>query len=165
MSTICNRPPITILGVDPGLQVTGYAVLDSRERLPVVLEAGIVKTTEGSAAADMAQRLRSLYQERMEVLCSTLHTLLPAAEFIEPDGGFFLSITLAEGTTNEALRAQAAALQLNLSDGRGFFPIPADGERFLRLPFCALQPDELREGVRRLARAVEQTAPGSVATT
>ena len=40
---------------------------------------------------------------------------------------------------------------LALTDGRGFFPNPSDGNRFLRLPFCALTPAEIDEGVRRLA--------------
>jgi DNA-binding transcriptional MocR family regulator len=43
---------------------------------------------------------------------------------------------------------------MNLSDGRGFFPNPADGEHFLRLPFCALTPDQISEGIRRLAMIV-----------
>src|SRR5439155_19422793 len=46
------------------------------------------------------------------------------------------------------------ALPISLSDGRGFFPEPTDGERFVRLPFCALRPAEIDEGIRRLAQAV-----------
>ncbi|MCZ7574576.1 MAG: PLP-dependent aminotransferase family protein [Ardenticatenaceae bacterium] len=102
-------------------------------------------------------RLRTLYGPRLEAICAALRERLPDAEWIEPDGGFFLSVTVPVGTTSEALRARAAALKLNLSDGRGFFPNPAEGERFLRLPFCALTPDELREAVRRLAFAVNQS--------
>jgi DNA-binding transcriptional MocR family regulator len=34
-----------------------------------------------------------------------------------------------------------------------FFP-DGGGERFLRLPFCALTPDEIDEGLRRLADSV-----------
>jgi DNA-binding transcriptional MocR family regulator len=45
-----------------------------------------------------------------------------------------------------------------LSDGRGFFPTPADGERFLRLPFCALTPADIDEGVARLAAVVRTLA-------
>jgi crossover junction endodeoxyribonuclease RuvC len=60
--------PARILGVDPGLRVTGYAVLEVRPRGPHVCEAGIVRTTEGSATSDMAVRVRCLYDGIVEVL-------------------------------------------------------------------------------------------------
>jgi DNA-binding transcriptional MocR family regulator len=37
-----------------------------------------------------------------------------------------------------------------------FFP-NGGGERFLRLPYCALSPSEIEEGVRRLAETVKET--------
>lgn len=98
--------------------------------------------------------LKALYGPRLEAIASALHTYLPDAEWIEPDGGFFLSVTLPEGITNEALRARASELGLVLSNGRGFFIDPADGDRFVRLPFCALSEADLTEGVKRLAEAV-----------
>ena len=57
-----------VLGVDPGLQVTGYAVLEGRPRGPRILEAGIVRGAEGRAATDLAQRVRNLYDGIVEVL-------------------------------------------------------------------------------------------------
>ncbi|MGB0388783.1 MAG: PLP-dependent aminotransferase family protein [Ardenticatenaceae bacterium] len=100
------------------------------------------------------EELKALYGPRLEAITGALRTYLPNAEWIEPDGGFFLSVNLPEGITNEALRAKAAKLGLVLSDGRGFFPNRADGDRFVRLPFCALSEAQLEEGVRRLAAAV-----------
>src|SRR5919199_359913 len=61
-------PAWRILGVDPGLQVTGYAVLEARPRGPHVCEAGIIRSAEGRSTTDMAQRLRSLYDGIVEVL-------------------------------------------------------------------------------------------------
>jgi len=60
--------PARILGIDPGLQITGYAVLEGSPRGPVVLEAGVIRASEGRKAADMAPRLRSLYDGLVEVL-------------------------------------------------------------------------------------------------
>lgn len=100
-------------------------------------------------------RLRTLYGERLLAIGDALREHLPGAEWIEPDGGFFLSVTLPEGTTGAELCRRAAEVKLNLSDGCGFFPNPGDGERFLRLPFCALTPEQLGEGVRRLASIVD----------
>ncbi len=100
------------------------------------------------------ERLRALYGPRLVAIGDALREYLPDANWIEPDGGFFLSINLPAGVTSEALQQRAAAVGLSLSDGRGFFPTPADGERFLRLPFCALTPEQIHEGICRLAGAV-----------
>jgi len=50
----------------------------------------------------------------------------------------------------DELLKKAAEVNLALTDGRGFFP-DRDVENFIRLPFCALTPDEIRAGVARLA--------------
>jgi crossover junction endodeoxyribonuclease RuvC len=57
-----------ILGIDPGLQVTGYAVLEARAGAPRVCEAGVIRSAEGRATTDMASRLRNLYDGILEVL-------------------------------------------------------------------------------------------------
>jgi crossover junction endodeoxyribonuclease RuvC len=57
-----------ILGVDPGLRVTGYAVLESRAGGPHICEAGIVRTAEGRSTTDVALRVRCLYDGIVEVV-------------------------------------------------------------------------------------------------
>ena len=57
-----------ILGIDPGLQVTGYAVLEAQSGAPRVCEAGVIRSAEGRATTDMAYRLRNLYDGILEVL-------------------------------------------------------------------------------------------------
>jgi 2-aminoadipate transaminase len=104
---------------------------------------------------EQLESLKTLYAPRLEAICTAIRHYLPTADWIEPDGGFFLSLTLPEGVTSDALRAAAEARGLVLSDGRGFFAIPEQGDRFVRLPFCALTEAELEEGIKRLALAVE----------
>ena len=55
-------------------------------------------------------------------------------------------------SARRAVARQAATRALNLADGLAFFP-EGGGERFLRLPFCALSPAEIDEGMQRLAEA------------
>ena len=100
------------------------------------------------------ERLKQLYLPRLDACLIALDKEMPGSVEIRPDGGFFISITLPEGVTTSAVRAQAATRGLNLSDGLAFFP-QGGGERFLRLPFCALTPLEIDEGVRRLAESVK----------
>ena len=62
----------------------------------------------------------------------------------------------SRGVSAAAVRTAAAARGLNLAEGLAFFP-QGGGERFLRLPFCALSPAEIDEGIRRLADSVRAT--------
>src|SRR5262249_24004531 len=57
-----------IRGVDPGLQVTGYAVLEAATRGPLVCEAGVIRAAEGRETPDMAPRLLALYNGLVEVV-------------------------------------------------------------------------------------------------
>jgi crossover junction endodeoxyribonuclease RuvC len=68
MSEPASPPALRILGLDPGLLVTGYGVLEVRGRLPRVCEAGVIRSAEGRATTDMAPRIRVLYDSIVEVL-------------------------------------------------------------------------------------------------
>ena len=95
--------------------------------------------------------LKRLYQPRLKATLSALERHLKGATWTEPDGGFYVGVTLPLGTDLSVVLERATAVGLKLSDGRGFFPDPADGSRFLRLPFCSVTPQDIDEGVSRLA--------------
>jgi DNA-binding transcriptional MocR family regulator len=99
-------------------------------------------------------RLKALYSPRLDATLAGLDKFMPYATATRPDGGFFVSLTLPEGVSTTAVRAQASTRGLNLADGLAFFP-DGGGERFVRLPFCALSPAEIAEGVKRLAEVVQ----------
>jgi DNA-binding transcriptional MocR family regulator len=99
------------------------------------------------------ERLKNLYGPRLDACLAGLDKYMPDAKATRPDGGFFISLMLPEGVNTDAVRAQAGPRGLNLTEGAAFFP-SGGGERFLRLPFCALTPAEIDEGVRRLAESV-----------
>ena len=101
------------------------------------------------------ERLKALYAPRLDACLAALRSHMPDAAATRPDGGFFLSVTLPPGVENAAVRAAAESRSLQLADGRAFFP-EGGGERFLRLPYCALSPHEIEEGIERLASAVQQ---------
>jgi DNA-binding transcriptional MocR family regulator len=102
------------------------------------------------------ERLKKLYAPRLDACLAGIERYMPDAKATKPDGGFFISLTLPEGVSSTAVRTQAATKGLNLADGLAFFP-EGGGERFLRLPFCALSPAEIDDGVRRLSDAVRET--------
>jgi len=108
------------------------------------------------------ERLKKLYAPRLDACLAGIASYMPDAKATKPDGGFFISLTLPEGVSTTAVRAQANSKGLNLADGLAFFP-EGGGERFIRLPFCALSPKEIDDGVKRLSEAVKesQAAPAA----
>jgi crossover junction endodeoxyribonuclease RuvC len=57
-----------ILGIDPGLKDTGYGVIENSSHGLSVCEAGVVRSNDSGAGADLAQRVRSLYEGILEVI-------------------------------------------------------------------------------------------------
>jgi len=109
------------------------------------------------------ERLKGLYTPRWQAMVTAVRTHLPEVELTEPEGGFFLSITFPEGANTPGLLERAKQAGLLLTDGRAFFAdsdqpdvqeVP-EASRFIRLPFCALTPEQIDEGMRRLAKAVQ----------
>jgi crossover junction endodeoxyribonuclease RuvC len=56
--------PVRILGIDPGLKITGYAVIEARAGGPAVCEAGVLR----GQARQLGERLRALRDSLAEVL-------------------------------------------------------------------------------------------------
>jgi 2-aminoadipate transaminase len=100
------------------------------------------------------EKLKNLYRPRLDAILEALSKHLKGATWIEPEGGFFVSTSLPEQIDGHEVWRNARDFGLVLTDGRGFFP-DGKGENFVRLPFCALTPGEIEEGIRRLAKAIE----------
>ena len=75
MATIASRTPsgevgtfalARVVGIDPGLNVTGYAVVEPGARGAVVIEAGVIRTR--SAKGEMGERLTLIHAGVLEVL-------------------------------------------------------------------------------------------------
>ena len=54
-----------VLGVDPGLNITGYAVVDFGAGEPQIVEAGAIRTR---ASATLADRVKQIHADLAEVL-------------------------------------------------------------------------------------------------
>src|SRR5215210_5337683 len=105
------------------------------------------------------ERLKELYRPRWQTMADAVRRELPDAHAFIPDGGFFVSLMLSEDANIDNLIGRAKDTGLVLTPGAPFFADPDDGEavpgdRFVRLPFCAVQPEQIEEGVKRLASLV-----------
>src|ERR1700677_1285891 len=58
--------PGRVLGIDPGLNVTGYAVVEPSSRGPFVVEAGVIRPH--SARGGLGPRLFDIHRGIIEVL-------------------------------------------------------------------------------------------------
>jgi len=157
--------------LSPGIRV-GYMVA------PATLVAAVTKLGEDTylspvlptqaAVAEFIQRgwlepnierLKQLYRPRWEAMIGATRQYLEGVELSAPDGGFFVSMTLPDGANTANLIGRAKEIGLILTPGQPFYadpdegPVP-DGERFVRLPFCAVTPEQIDEGVRRLASLI-----------
>jgi 2-aminoadipate transaminase len=160
--------------ISPGLRV-GYLIgpSDLVKQLSTLMEDTILAPVLPSQAAayEFHQRgyftsnlesLKQLYAPRLQAMIGAIKTHLPGISFAEPEGGFFVSITLPPAANTRNLVARAKEVGLLLTDGGAFFADPldesedkaGDGERFVRLPFCALTPAQIEEGLKRLASLV-----------
>jgi crossover junction endodeoxyribonuclease RuvC len=55
-----------ILGIDPGLRITGYGVVEPGPQGPVICEAGVIRGAD--AKSSMAARILSVYNGIVEVI-------------------------------------------------------------------------------------------------
>jgi crossover junction endodeoxyribonuclease RuvC len=58
--------PTRILGIDPGLRITGYGVVESSPQRPIVCEAGVIRSAD--AQTSMASRILSVYNGIVEII-------------------------------------------------------------------------------------------------
>ena len=92
--------------------------------------------------------------ERATVLAEAIRKHIPGATFTEPDGGYFLWMDLPSDVDVEKLFPAAMRKGVAIVKGSDF--LLDGGRNSVRLAFSAVTVDQIEEGVRRLAAAIEQ---------
>jgi 2-aminoadipate transaminase len=112
-----------------------------------------VLTAPGFMTAQL-DRLRPLYSDRCNALVHALRTELgDRFEFAAPDGGMFVWGQFVDSIDTQALLPRALEEGMAYVPGRAF-AVDGDHRRALRLSFATATPEQLYEGVRRLASAL-----------
>jgi 2-aminoadipate transaminase len=120
---------------------------------PGMVAQGIVYQFCASGDIDRSiQTVRTALAERARLLAAELREQIPGVRFTEPDGGYFLWIELPEDVQVDQLAPAAAERGVAVVKGSDF--LLEGGEHALRLAFSAVTPDQIPEGVRRLAAAI-----------
>ena len=103
------------------------------------------------------RRSCQLFRKRRDAMLSAIERHLPSEIRSDPpQGGLFIWLRLPEYLSSETLLPLAWEDGVDFSPGGAFFSDAWDGRNWLRLNFVAQSPDQIEEGIRRLARAMKR---------
>jgi len=97
------------------------------------------------------ETVKAALAERAQALADALRRELPDAEFVSPQGGYFMWVTLPEGTDVQALQRTASERGVSFVKGTDF--LLEGGENTMRLAYSGVTPEQIDTGVTRLAEA------------
>ena len=98
------------------------------------------------------ERVATLLRARRDAMLEALERELPDARWSRPQGGYFIWLELPGGGDAAKLLERAASAGVTFVPGADFGGAPNTA----RLAFSFVSPDEIREGVRRLAALVRE---------
>jgi 2-aminoadipate transaminase len=101
--------------------------------------------------------IRQVYRERRDIMLQALKEFFPPeVTWTHPQGGLFLWVTLPEGLDIQAIFRSAIEQNVAFVPGDSFYANDVrEGSRHMRLNFSNATPEQIREGIRRLAAAVK----------
>jgi DNA-binding transcriptional MocR family regulator len=136
-------------------RLVNSGLLDSGGGLNPFTSALVRVVLEEGRQDEYLAHLHATYRSRIEALDAALHAELEGrAAYVKPEGGYFFWLRLPEGYDGTALQPYAAQHGVGFRPGVRFSS--RDGLRnYLRLSFAFYEDAELAEGVRRLARALD----------
>ena len=151
----------------PGFRIGwAYAPPAVRDKLIVASESAILSPSMVGQMAIHAylrdfdwraqiDSYRQMYRGRRDAMLDALASYLPECTWTIPEGGFYTWLTLPSGMDSKAMLSRAVTELVAYTPGTAFFA-DNQGHENLRLSFCYPPVDEIREGVRRLAKVVER---------
>src|SRR4051812_35653320 len=126
----------------------------------MVAQSIVYEFCASGAIRQSIETVKTALAERVAKLAAALERDLPDARFVAPEGGYFMWVTLPEGTDVGALFAEAANRGVQFVKGTDF--LLEGGHNTLRLAYSGVTSDQIDEGVKRLAdayRAVSGAPP------
>jgi len=105
--------------------------------------------------------VREALRQRRDALVESLRERIPEAEFVVPEGGYFLWLKLAEDVDCSELLEEARQEGVSFVAGADF--MLEGGRSNFRLSFASVPAEEIPEGVARIARALVRSRAASPA--
>src|SRR6185312_3796033 len=91
--------------------------------------------------------------ERKETMISALSEHLPELSWTNPNGGFYVWLTLPNELDSKAMLPRAVKELVAYTPGTAFYA-DGSGAQNIRLSFCYPTPESIRVGIRRLATVI-----------
>jgi len=150
--TVCPGIRVGYL-VGPADLIAAIAKLATNTYIsPNMVAQSIVYEFCASGALERSiETVRAALAQRAQTLADALRSELPEAEFVPPQGGYFMWVTLPEGTDVAALYEAAAERGVAFVKGTDF--MLEGGTNALRLAYSGVTPEQIETGVTRLAEA------------
>ena len=101
--------------------------------------------------------VKEALRDRRDATSGALARHLPDARFVAPEGGYFLWVDLPEGSDVAALERASAERGVVFVKGTDF--LLEGGESSLRVAYSAVPPDQIDEGIARVAEAYRELSP------
>jgi DNA-binding transcriptional MocR family regulator len=120
---------------------------------PYVAQSIVYEFCASGAIDQSIATVKSALAARVQRLTAALERELPEARFQAPEGGYFMWVELPEGTEIDRVFAEATQRGVAIVKGTDF--LLEGGENTLRLAYSGVSEDQIDEGVRRLAEAVQ----------
>ena len=146
-------------GIRVGYLVGPQAIIDQVKGLatntyisPNMVAQSIVNEFCRSGAIDRSiDTVKTALRERRDAVVTALERELPEARFTPPQGGYFMWVELPEEVSVAELEAAARERGVVFVKGTDF--LLEGGENTLRLAYSGVTPQEIDEGITRLADA------------
>jgi 2-aminoadipate transaminase len=122
----------------------------------MVAQAIVYEFCASGAIERSIETVKKALAGRAETLANALRRELAEAEFVTPEGGYFMWVTLPHGTDVHSLFQAAADRGVAFVKGTDF--LLEGGENTLRLAYAGVTPEQIDEGVARLAAAFRSLA-------
>ena len=150
----------------PGLRI-GWAIADPEivRRMAMQKADGgscpftqrlVVSAIQTNKLAEHIDMVTESMRDHRDAMVEALAEHLPEAEVRKPNGGYFLWARLPEGQSGDALAAKAVEFGVEVGSGRLCFPNEDPGN-FIRFAYSYVDPDTIREGIKRLGQAYRST--------
>ena len=98
------------------------------------------------------ERVSGLLKARRDAMLDALERHMPdGARWSRPEGGYFIWLDVPSGPETAGLLAEAEKAGVTFVKGTDFFVPGGGGERSLRLAFSFVSPEEIADGIEKLA--------------
>lgn len=96
-----------------------------------------------------------MYCDRRNAMNEALETYLPQCEWTVPGGGFYIWVKLPDGINAREMLPRAVDNGVAYVSGTAFYA-DGQGSDHIRLSFCYPTPEQITEGVKRLAKTIQE---------